>query len=81
MLKGFVDGKYEVTEESENCFNRSFTVMLFRHYCKNNQIKVVVMSGLYSSICLQNIDRPCLMKPPGASCMDGSLILKYGREK
>lgn len=80
-MKGFVDGKYEITEESENCFNRSFTVVLFTHYCKNNQMKMVVMSGLCSSICLQNIDRPCLMKPPVASCRNGSLILKYGIEK
>ena len=73
--------KYEITGESGNCFTRSFTVVRSTHYCKNNQIKVVVMSSLCSSICLQNIDRPCLIKPPGASCMDGSLILKYSREK
>jgi len=76
-----VDGKYEITGQSENCFSRNFTVVLFTHCCKNNQMKVVVMSGLCSSICLQSIDRPCLMKPPVASCMDGSLILKYSREK
>lgn len=79
-----MDGKYELTGESENCFSncfsRSFTVVPFTHYCKNNQIKVVVMSGLCSSICLQNIKRPCLMKLPGASCMDGSVILKYNGE-
>jgi hypothetical protein len=58
--------KYELTRESENCFSRSCTVVLFTHYFKNNQIMVVVISGLLSSICLQNIDRLCLMKPPEA---------------